>query len=99
MSVPLLTGRHVEAAVSPERAVEAVREAFIAYHRGEWSMPPKVYVPAYRSIAGSGWFTAIDTGGAIKGRHIDVYRPPPSVVDDRGRLLRNQRVLVVPPGA
>jgi ornithine cyclodeaminase/alanine dehydrogenase-like protein (mu-crystallin family) len=47
LSVPLLTGRHVEAAVSPERAVEAVRGAFIAYHRGEWSMPPKVYVPAY----------------------------------------------------
>jgi ornithine cyclodeaminase/alanine dehydrogenase-like protein (mu-crystallin family) len=33
--------------VSPEKAVEAVRDAFIAYHRGEWSMPPKVYVPAY----------------------------------------------------
>jgi alanine dehydrogenase len=38
---------HVEAAVSPERAVEAVREAFVAYARAEWSMPPKVYVPAY----------------------------------------------------
>jgi ornithine cyclodeaminase/alanine dehydrogenase-like protein (mu-crystallin family) len=45
--VPFLAGRHVEAAVSPERAVEAVREAFVAYARGEWSMPPKVYVPAY----------------------------------------------------
>jgi len=47
LSVPVLSGRHVEQAVSPERAVEAVREAFIAYARGEWSMPPKVYVPAY----------------------------------------------------
>ena len=37
----------MEAAVSPERAVEAVREGFVAYARGEWSMPPKVYVPAY----------------------------------------------------
>jgi alanine dehydrogenase len=45
--VPFLAGRHVEAAVSPERAVEAVREAFVAYARDEWSMPPKVYVPAY----------------------------------------------------
>ena len=27
--------------------MEAVRDAFIAYARGEWSMPPKVYVPAY----------------------------------------------------
>jgi ornithine cyclodeaminase/alanine dehydrogenase-like protein (mu-crystallin family) len=33
--------------VSPERAVDAVREAFVAYARGEWTMPPKVYVPAY----------------------------------------------------
>ena len=37
----------MEAAVSPGRALEAVREAFVAYARGEWSMPPKVYVPAY----------------------------------------------------
>jgi alanine dehydrogenase len=46
-SVPFFSARHVEAAVSPERAFEAVREAFVAYARGEWSMPPKVYVPAY----------------------------------------------------
>ncbi|TMM23014.1 MAG: ornithine cyclodeaminase family protein [Actinobacteria bacterium] len=45
--IPVFSVRHVEAAVSPERAVEAVREAFVAYARGEWSMPPKVYVPAY----------------------------------------------------
>ena len=45
--IPVFSPRHVEAAVSPERAVEAVREAFVAYARGEWSMPPKVYVPAY----------------------------------------------------
>jgi alanine dehydrogenase len=46
-AVPFLSGQQVEAAVSPVRALEAVREAFIAYARGEWSMPPKVYVPAY----------------------------------------------------
>jgi alanine dehydrogenase len=45
--IPLFGAGDVEAAVSPERAVEAVRDAFIAYARGEWSMPPKVYVPAY----------------------------------------------------
>ena len=38
-------GAAVEAAVSPERALEAVRDAFVAYARGEWTMPPKVYVP------------------------------------------------------
>jgi alanine dehydrogenase len=45
--VPLFTARHVYDAVSPARAVEAVREAFVAYARREWTMPPKVYVPAY----------------------------------------------------
>jgi alanine dehydrogenase len=45
--VPFFAGRHVEAAVSPEHAVDAVRDAFVAYARGEWTMPPKVYVPAY----------------------------------------------------
>jgi len=37
----------VEAAVSPERAVDAVRDAFVAHARGDWSMPPKVYVTNY----------------------------------------------------
>jgi ornithine cyclodeaminase/alanine dehydrogenase-like protein (mu-crystallin family) len=45
--VPVFTGRHVEQAVSPDRAVEAVRDAFVAHHRGEWTMPPKVYVTNY----------------------------------------------------
>jgi ornithine cyclodeaminase/alanine dehydrogenase-like protein (mu-crystallin family) len=47
VAVPFLSGAQVEAAVSPERAVDAVRDAFVAYARGEWTMPPKVYVPAY----------------------------------------------------
>jgi alanine dehydrogenase len=46
-SVPVFASRDVEAAVSPERAVEVVRDAFVAYARGEWSMPSKVYVHAY----------------------------------------------------
>jgi alanine dehydrogenase len=45
--VPVFTARHVEQAVTPERAVEAVRDAFIAHVRGEWTMPPKVYVTNY----------------------------------------------------
>jgi alanine dehydrogenase len=46
-AVPVFAARHVEAAVSPDEAVEAVRGAFVAYARGEWTMPPKVYAPAY----------------------------------------------------
>jgi len=45
--IPFFSGRDVEAAVPPQRALEAVRDAFVAYARGEWTMPPKVYVPAY----------------------------------------------------
>jgi len=41
---------------------------------------------------------ANDTGGAINGRHVDVYRPPPPTIDDPVRSLRGQRVLIVPPG-
>jgi len=45
--IPFFSGVQVREAVSPERALEAVRDAFVAYARGEWTMPPKVYVPAY----------------------------------------------------
>jgi ornithine cyclodeaminase/alanine dehydrogenase-like protein (mu-crystallin family) len=45
--VIFFSGDDVRAAVSPKRALDAVRGAFIADARGEWTMPPKVYVPAY----------------------------------------------------
>ena len=45
--IPFFSGEHVRQAVSPARAIEAVREAFVAYARGEWTMPPKVYVTNY----------------------------------------------------
>ena len=57
----------------------------------------RVYIPAYRNTAGGGWFRAEDTGGAIIGRHLDVYRPaPPS--PGGGNVLSGQRVFVDPPG-
>src|SRR5919107_4676739 len=34
----------VLAAVSPSDAIDQVREAFVAHHRGEWVMPSKVYL-------------------------------------------------------
>jgi ornithine cyclodeaminase/alanine dehydrogenase-like protein (mu-crystallin family) len=45
--VRLLRAEQVAAAVSPSEAVDAVREAFVAYARGDWTMPPKVYVGNY----------------------------------------------------
>jgi hypothetical protein len=56
----------------------------------------RVYIPAYRS-RGGGWFVAGDTGGAIIGRHVDVYRSPPGP-GQHAQSLRGQRILVVPPG-
>jgi len=47
--IPVFSAQAVEAAVPPERAVDAVRDAFVAYARGEWSMPPKVYVHSPRA--------------------------------------------------
>jgi ornithine cyclodeaminase/alanine dehydrogenase-like protein (mu-crystallin family) len=45
--IPVFRAADVRAAVSPHEAYDAVREAFVAYARGEWSMPPKVYVTNY----------------------------------------------------
>ncbi|MDX6642942.1 MAG: hypothetical protein QOD76_904 [Solirubrobacteraceae bacterium] len=59
----------------------------------------RIYVPYYAKVSGAtGWFTANDTGGAIKGRHVDVFRTPPATADDQGRNLVKQRIYVVPPG-
>ena len=45
-SVPVLDAGAVLAAVSPAEAIERTREAFERHARGEWVMPPKVYVDA-----------------------------------------------------
>jgi alanine dehydrogenase len=47
VAVPVFNGRDVHAAVSPTQAYDAVREAFLAYARGEWAMSPKIYVTNY----------------------------------------------------
>ena len=47
MAVAVFSGAAVRAAVSPLRAYETVRAAFIAHARGEWTMQPKVYVENY----------------------------------------------------
>jgi alanine dehydrogenase len=47
LGVPIFSGRDVEAAVPPERAYDAVRDAFLAHARGDWTMQPKLYVTNY----------------------------------------------------
>ena len=42
--LPVLDRDAVLAAVSPAEAIERVRDAFLRHHRGEWTMPAKVYL-------------------------------------------------------
>src|SRR5207253_67159 len=42
--VVVLDHAAVLAAVSPTEAITRVREAFVLHRRGEWVMPPKVYL-------------------------------------------------------
>lgn len=53
-----------------------------------------VYIGALKSKNGTGWFCADDTGGAIRGKHIDIYRPPPS--NKVGTSRNNATIRVVP---
>jgi 3D (Asp-Asp-Asp) domain-containing protein len=57
----------------------------------------RIYIPSYHNVNG-GWFVAQDTGGAIIGHHIDVYRPPTAQPFGSGRLVLGERVYVIPPG-
>lgn len=59
----------------------------------------RVYLPEYADITPSkGWFVAEDTGGAIQGRHVDVYRPAPAR-EGEARSFTGVRMRVIPPGA
>jgi alanine dehydrogenase len=45
--IPVFRALDVERAVPPHEAYDAVRDAFIAHARGDWTMQPKVYVANY----------------------------------------------------
>jgi hypothetical protein len=57
----------------------------------------RVYVPAYSHDGHGGWFIAQDTGGAINGNHIDVFRSPPASPAASGQDLTGQRIYVIKP--
>lgn len=57
----------------------------------------RVYIPAYKGHGHGGWFIAQDTGGAINGNHVDVYRTPPASANDSGHYRRDQRIYVIEP--
>jgi 3D (Asp-Asp-Asp) domain-containing protein len=70
----------------------------IAVDPGVIPIGSRVYIPAYRRDGYGGWFIAKDTGGAINGRHVDVYRTPPASARDGGQYLTSQRIYVIKPG-
>jgi alanine dehydrogenase len=45
--IPVIGGAALREAVPLDAAVEAVSRAFVAHHRGAWTMPSKVYLGAY----------------------------------------------------
>jgi 3D (Asp-Asp-Asp) domain-containing protein len=69
----------------------------IAVDPGVIPLGSRVYIPAYRHDGHGGWFVAQDTGGAINGRRIDVYRRPPRGANIGGRYLVSRKVFVVKP--
>jgi 3D (Asp-Asp-Asp) domain-containing protein len=57
----------------------------------------QVYIPSYRHDGHGGWFLAQDTGGAISGQHVDVYRSPPATASNAGQYRTGQRIYVIKP--
>jgi 3D (Asp-Asp-Asp) domain-containing protein len=57
----------------------------------------RVYIPAYRHDGHGGWFIAQDTGGAINGHHVDIYRNPPTSPTNTGHYLTGRRIYVIKP--
>jgi alanine dehydrogenase len=58
-NISVLDHGTVFAGVSPQAAIDAVREGFLRHHRGEWAMPAKVYLDS----PGFGDFRAMPARG------------------------------------
>jgi alanine dehydrogenase len=58
--IPVFNHDAVLSSVAPEEAIERVRDAFVEYASGEWTMPPKVYLDAQPA----GDFRAMPARGA-----------------------------------
>ena len=70
----------------------------VAVDRDAIPLGSRIFVEALCATPAKGWVTAVDTGGAITGRHLDLYRPAPAEPFGRVETLREQRIFVVPAG-
>jgi hypothetical protein len=91
--IPLLDVRF---AAGPAKALRYYRS--IAVDPDLIPLGSLIYIDVYRRSAGHGWFRAEDVGGAIIGRHVDVYRSPPKRADISANHFEGLRIYVIPPG-
>jgi alanine dehydrogenase len=80
-TIPVIGHDAILSAVSPERAIQRVSDAFIAHHKGAWKMPAKVYLDAaplgdFRAMPAMGeglailkWVTSFP-GNSAEGRPV-----------------------------
>ena len=61
-------------------------------------MGSRIFVPALCDTPGHGWVVAADIGGAIIGRHIDLFRPAPPRSDIPSDVWHDAKIWVLPPG-
>jgi len=87
----------IEYGVGPSRPLDFWRS--IAVDPDLIPMGSHVFVPELCATPGRGWAIAEDIGGAIIGRHIDVYRPAPAGPWVKSDVHRDARIFVVPPEA
>jgi 3D (Asp-Asp-Asp) domain-containing protein len=85
--------KNITFARGPSRPLKYYRS--VAVDPGLIPMGSLVWIGRYSGNNGDGWFRADDTGGAIDGRHIDVYVKPPTRPTG-GSSYAGQRIYVVP---
>jgi 3D (Asp-Asp-Asp) domain-containing protein len=62
-------------------------------------MGSRIFVPALCSTPGHGWVVAADIGGAIIGRHLDLFRPAPRLRGTSSDVWHDESIWVLPPDA
>lgn len=83
--------------VGPSRQLEYWRS--VAVDTSLIPLGSRIFVPALCATPTRGWVTAADTGGAIIGRHLDLYVPAPRSLDTHVDVWDNAKMYVLPSDA